>query len=93
MKRLLIVVIAAAALFPLYLGAEDGMNLGFGRGDSFSRADSDRDGSICWKEYRDFRRGGSRGDFYRRDRNRDNRLSRDEWGPFGERNNRWPPRR
>ena len=93
MKRLLIVVIAAGAFFPLGSRAEEGIHRGFGRGDSFSRADSDRDGFIGWKEYRDSRRGGSRGDFYRRDRDRDNRLSRDEWGPFGERNDRWPPRR
>jgi hypothetical protein len=70
-----------------------GKDRGFARDNSFSRADNNRDGFICEKEYRNFHREGSRGDFFRRDLNRDNRLSRDEWSPFDSRNDRWPPRR
>jgi len=89
-------LIAATVLFLLGFGAGTGSfgkDRGFSRDDSFGRADADRDGFIGWKEYRDSRRGGSRGDFYRRDRDRDNRLNRDEWGPFGAQNDRWPSRR
>ncbi len=96
MKSWRIALIAATVLFLLGLGAGTGSfgrDRGFGRDDSFGRADADRDGFISWKEYRDFHREGSRGDFYGRDRDRDNRLGRDEWDPFGAQNDRWPSRR
>ncbi|MFH1037579.1 MAG: hypothetical protein V1789_02775 [PVC group bacterium] len=93
MKRLLGVLILTVLSFCCLIpGAESGSPRGksvFRRDSFFDRADADRDGFMNWREYRDCRRSGSRGDFSRRDRDRDNRLDRDEWGSFDDRSDYW----
>lgn len=83
---------AAAVSFSLVLSAEaksyrnkDSYWSGdpFHSDDFFESRDANRDGYLSWMEYRDSIRDGSRGDFYRWDRDRDDRLSRDEWRGAG----------
>lgn len=72
----ILILAAAVCLQPAVRGD------GFGRDRSFDRIDTDRDGFVSWREYRDSWRDGSRGHFSRMDRDGDSRLGRDEWDPF-----------
>jgi hypothetical protein len=92
-----VLILAASSFFCLIPGAESkspreketlsGESTS-GRHDFFEKADADRDGFMDWKEYRDYYRDGTRGDFYRRDRDRDDRLGRDEWKQSEDRRDR-----
>jgi len=102
MKIWFSIAVGAAAMLGLALSAEakSYRNQGsYWRGDPFhsgdfpEKSDRDRDGYISWMEYRDCVRDGSRWDFYQRDRDRDDRLSRDEWRGSRDRDDRSRDRR
>ncbi len=102
MKIFCSIAICAAALLGLALSAEAKSRRyrddywGDDRdrwGEFPGKSDLDRDGYISWMEYRDCVRDGSRWDFYRRDRDRDDRLSRDEWRGSRDRDDRSRDRR
>lgn len=93
---------ATAVFFALILSAEAKSYRNkdsYWSGDPFhsndfpEKSDADRDGYLSWMEYRDSVRDGSRRDFYRRDRDRDDRLSRDEWRGSDDRDDRSRSRR
>jgi hypothetical protein len=88
MKIWFSVAVASAVFFALIVPAEAKSYRdkdSYWSGDPFhsddfpEKADANRDGYLNWMEYRDSVRDGSRRDFYRRDLDRDDRLSRDEW--------------
>lgn len=101
MKTLLIaLILAVCSAFCLLPGAEcksrpgkgsAGGESSFGGYDHFARADADRDGFMDWSEYRDYHREASRREYYLRDTNRDDRLSREEWERYYSRRERWDP--
>ncbi len=86
MRRASAILILASTVCLLPAARGDG----FGRDRSFDRDDADRDEFVSWGEYRDSWRDGSRGHFSRMDRDRDGRISRDEWDTMDDRrSNRW----